>query len=311
MRVFDAPEPRAGRASTSRVVPARVIAYPRARTARDSDASSASSSSSGEDVSDDDEEEEEEASDAVARAANLVSVVGAGDGKQCVVVGADGVPRGVWRALLFSEEDADEGREDAHEAFRALVREKHRPWVVVLARGGHFAVSAFDARVMDGDGDAPKAAATRHATARRYVVRAKAGGRQVHKDGGGKNIKSAGSSMRRANEAALEEDMRKTFREWRDVLEVRRESFSSFSSRDPGDVNFDPETNGVNRSSGCGARARTRPREWTRSVFTRETFGEVRRVRRRSRGRFDHGCRSRRHALARENARRASREGRP
>ena len=56
MRVFDAPEPRAGRASTSRVVPARVIAYPRARTARDSDASSASSSS-GEDVSDDDEEE--------------------------------------------------------------------------------------------------------------------------------------------------------------------------------------------------------------------------------------------------------------
>ena len=67
MRVFDAPEPRVGRASTSRVVPARVIAYPRARTARDSDASSASSSS-GEDVSDDDEEEEEEASDAVARA---------------------------------------------------------------------------------------------------------------------------------------------------------------------------------------------------------------------------------------------------
>jgi len=182
--------------------------------------------------------------------------------------------------------------------------------VVVLARGGHFAVSAFDARVMDGDGDAPKAAVTRHATARRYVVRAKAGGRQVHKDGGGKNIKSAGSSMRRANEAALEEDMRKTFREWRDVLEVRRESFSSFSSRDPGDVNFDPETNGVNRSSGCGARARTRPREWTRSVFTRETFGEGRRVRRRSRGRFDHGCRSRRHALAREDARRASREGR-
>ena len=135
MRVFDAPEPRAGRASTSRVVPARVIAYPRARTARDSDASSASSSSG-------------KTSRTTTRGGgggglgrgrargNLVSVVGAGDGKQCVVVGADGVPRGVWRALLFSEEDADEGREDAHEAFRALVREKHRPWVVVLARGG-------------------------------------------------------------------------------------------------------------------------------------------------------------------------------
>lgn len=39
----------------------------------------------------------------------------------------------------------------------------------------------------------------------RYVVRAKAGGRQSTKDGGaGKTIKSAGSSIRRHNEAALE-----------------------------------------------------------------------------------------------------------
>lgn len=230
MRVLDAPEPREGRASTSRVVPSRVIAYPRARTGGDSDDAS---SSSGEDVSDEDDDDDDGADDAdgddaVARAATLVSVVGAGDGKQCVVVGSDGVARGVWRALLFSE-DADDAREDAHEAFRALVRDKHKPWVVILARGGHFAASAFDARAIDGEGDAPKAAATRHATARRYVVRAKAGGRQVSKDGGGKNIKSAGSSMRRANEAALEEDMRKTFREWRDVLEVR-EIFHPFSS---------------------------------------------------------------------------------
>lgn len=220
MRVLDAPEPREGRASTSRVVPSRVIAYPRARTGGDSDDAS---SSSGEDVSDDDDDDDgddADGDDAVAGAANLVSVVGAGDGKQCVVVGSDGVARGVWRALLFAE-DADDAREDAHEAFRALVRDKHKPWVVILARGGHFAASVFDARAIDGEGDAPKAAATRHATARRYVVRAKAGGRQVSKDGGGKNIKSAGSSMRRANEAALEEDMRKTFREWRDVLEVR------------------------------------------------------------------------------------------
>ena len=222
MRVLDAPEPREGRASTSRVVPSRVIAYPRARTGGDSDDAS---SSSGEDVSDDDDEDDDDGADDgddddVARAATLVSVVGAGDGKQCVVVGSDGVARGVWRALLFAE-DADDAREDAHEAFRALVRDKHKPWVVILARGGHFAASAFDARAIDGEGDAPKAAAMRHATARRYVVRAKAGGRQVSKDGGGKNIKSAGSSMRRANEAALEEDMRKTFREWRDVLEVR------------------------------------------------------------------------------------------
>ena len=39
----------------------------------------------------------------------------------------------------------------------------------------------------------------------RYVVRAKAGGRQSARDAaGGRSIKSAGSSLRRYNEAALE-----------------------------------------------------------------------------------------------------------
>lgn len=41
------------------------------------------------------------------------------------------------------------------------------------------------------------------------MIRAKAGGRQSTKDGaGGKKIKSAGSSLRRHNEAALERDVR-------------------------------------------------------------------------------------------------------
>lgn len=50
----------------------------------------------------------------------------------------------------------------------------------------------------------PPAAALAHKTFHRYVVRAKAGGRQSTKDaGGGKTIKSAGSSIRRRGLATM------------------------------------------------------------------------------------------------------------
>eukprot|EP00850_Spirogloea_muscicola_P002755 SM000010S04393 [mRNA] locus=s10:1232438:1238836:- [translate_table: standard] len=70
-----------------------------------------------------------------------------------------------------------------------------RLWTVLLSTGGHFA-----AVVMDPAGGGVVA----HQTFHRYVVRAKAGGRQSAKDAMGKSIKSAGSSLRRYNEAALE-----------------------------------------------------------------------------------------------------------
>ena len=175
------------------------------------------------DEDDDDDEEEEEEGNADAQGMSLRAVTGAGDGKQVVVTGADGVAYGVWRCALYSERE-DASAIDAGSALRALVDARERPWVVVLARGGAFAASVFDVRKLEGSGDAPKAAAVEHATASRYVVRAKAGGRQVSKDAGGKNIKSAGSSMRRQNEAALEADMRTTFENWKDIIAVRRSS---------------------------------------------------------------------------------------
>lgn len=50
------------------------------------------------------------------------------------------------------------------------------------------------------------------------LCRAKAGGRQSTKDGTGKSIKSAGSALRRANEASLAKDIRATLESWK--LEV-------------------------------------------------------------------------------------------
>ena len=91
--------------------------------------------------------------------------------------------------------------------------------MIILARGGHFAATAFDPTRFVTTKETktltdlvPVSAATSaRKTFHRYVVRAKAGGRQSGADGGGKTIKSAGSSVRRANEAALERDIRALF----------------------------------------------------------------------------------------------------
>ena len=239
MRVFDVPAPRARRdddAASSRADARPRVARPSPRGRADD--GDVATSSDDDDALDDDATSASDDGDAGARArgrARYRSVAGAGDGAQCAVVGADGVARGVWRAALFAEDDARSDAASVEEAFRALVGAKDKPWVVVLARGGHFAASAFDAREIGEEGDARESAAKRHSTASRYVVRAKAGGRQVSKDGG-KNIKSAGSSMRRANERALEEDMREAFASMKTELEVRdvRARFSRASRRRSG-----------------------------------------------------------------------------
>ena len=49
-------------------------------------------------------------------------------------------------------------------------------------------------------------------------MRAKAGGRQSAKDGTGKAIKSAGSSLRRYNEAALDADIQGALTAWAPAL---------------------------------------------------------------------------------------------
>eukprot|EP00897_Mesotaenium_endlicherianum_P009008 jgi/Mesen1/8135/ME000437S07227 len=83
------------------------------------------------------------------------------------------------------------------------------PWVIILSAGGHFA-----AAVVDSAGGAVIA----HQTFHRYVVRAKAGGRQSSKDATGRAPKSAGSSLRRHNEAALEKEVRELLASWRGHL---------------------------------------------------------------------------------------------
>jgi len=142
------------------------------------------------------------------------------------LVSSDGRPFALWRPLLFAPRRAsfsDASAEPAAAAAASSLRGDRRCWAVILAKGGHFAAAAFDVSDPPRRGEPlekyPRPLA--HGTAHRYVVRAKAGGRQSTKDaagGGAGAIKSAGSSLRRYNERALEADIKRTLADFGDLL---------------------------------------------------------------------------------------------
>ena len=214
-------------------------------------------------------------------------------------------PYAVWRCVLEPQQSARGGASSDSSATRlrsALLRlraDPSKPWVVILSRGGHFAGAAFeparfgDAFPREGEGDhrgrssgasramggsrgggdaiAPSNAVVAHKTFHRYVVRAKAGGRQSVKDqGGGKTIKSAGSSMRRQNELALRNEVLKTLAEWRGVLRDAALIFVAASKTDASTI-FDEKGGSPIRAD--DPRVRRVP-----FATKRPTFAETRRV---------------------------------
>lgn len=149
----------------------------------------------------------------------------------------------MYRAILLPD-DVDfkgsvasaEANQMVAKAMQTLPQDREKPWVVILARGGHFAAAVFDARKVFHGQNANAAIASTESvlkskTFHRYVVRAKAGGRQSVKDQGGKTIKSAGSSMRRQNEMALVRDVTNAMENWKEeYLNVRFFRWISFFS---------------------------------------------------------------------------------
>ncbi|WVZ86794.1 hypothetical protein U9M48_033526 [Paspalum notatum var. saurae] len=81
--------------------------------------------------------------------------------------------------------------------------------IVLLTSGGHFAGCVFDGNSIIA-----------HKTFHRYVVRAKAGKRQSGKDATGKVAHSAGSSLRRYNEAALKKEVQDLIVSWKSYFET-------------------------------------------------------------------------------------------
>ena len=193
--------------------------------------SSLSGSDSEEDESGDDESDDDDESRRRRRGGGGATSTSSSSSAAALVpfVSSDGTPFALWRPLLFAPRKAAASDASSSEAAAAAasaassLRGDRRCWAVVLAKGGHFAAAAFAVSEPPRRGEPldkyPRALA--HGTAHRYVVRAKAGGRQSTKDaagGGAGAIKSAGSSLRRYNERALEADIRKTLADFGDLL---------------------------------------------------------------------------------------------
>jgi hypothetical protein len=165
----------------------------------------------------------------------------------------------VWRCLLAPDRERGvdpPSVSDCLDSLKNVVIEGGR-WAIVLFRGGHFSAAIFDIKGPKPTGKTPQAllgsitngesasidrananatitpakpkysaaavdaALTQiaHKSFHKYVVRAKAGGKQSTKDATGKFAKSAGSRLRRHNEAALERDISQLLTvEWSEQL---------------------------------------------------------------------------------------------
>ncbi|GLJ42540.1 hypothetical protein SUGI_0881970 [Cryptomeria japonica] len=135
----------------------------------------------------------------------------------------------LWRSLCIGDrEDVVEDRssmvkdddakslhvtdEELVKRLQSLVqesRDRKNLRVVLLASGGHFAGCVFDGNNI-----------VAHKTYHRYVVRAKAGGRQSTKDSTGRAPKSGGASLRRYNEMALKKEILELLAAWKCYLDL-------------------------------------------------------------------------------------------
>lgn len=138
--------------------------------------------------------------------------------------------RGIWRCLVAPDRERGTDPPPLGECTAALKRliANGARWAIILSRGGHFSAAIFDVvpskdsscrRTGKGDGISPVTITdVLHKSFHKYVVRAKAGGKQSTQDGTGKYAKSAGSRLRRHNEMALENDIASTLTAWKETL---------------------------------------------------------------------------------------------
>ena len=137
---------------------------------------------------------------------------------------SDGSIYAVWKCVVGPDrqkglevEDDTTIRKDTLE----MLQIKGGRWAILLLRGGHFAGAVYEispsnpAKTNFFD----RLTVVAHKTFHRYVVRAKAGGKQSSKDATGKLAKSAGSQIRRHNEGALSQDIHMTLKAWKNLLD--------------------------------------------------------------------------------------------
>jgi hypothetical protein len=154
----------------------------------------------------------------------------------------DDIGLGVYRATLLHEEQAEAstslvdilkrkqlkprmGKASGQEQQDpAQIRQKDPHYFLCMIGGGHFAAMVVslvpELRKGPGGVEERHAIVKAHKTFHRYTTRRKQGGSQSTNDNAKGNAHSAGSSIRRYNEAALETDIRSVLSEWRHLIDT-------------------------------------------------------------------------------------------
>lgn len=121
---------------------------------------------------------------------------------------SNGVQHAIYRCLLTNSKDL---RNTTEHDLRQSLRQLTLPgiWIVLMRSGGHFAGAVFRGSTV-----------LTHKTFHRYTVRAKRGTIQSSRDTnhGGHKPKSAGASLRRYNETALEQEIADLMLSWKQYL---------------------------------------------------------------------------------------------
>jgi hypothetical protein len=135
----------------------------------------------------------------------------------------------VWKCLLGpdrkkksqsqSQVDKSSTTFEYMSALKRLLSNRCR-WGIILSRGGHFAAAIYDITPpsVGSPQHKPDIQEVMHKSFHKYVVRAKAGGKQSTQDASGKFARSAGSRLRRYNEMSLERDIVSTLVLWKETL---------------------------------------------------------------------------------------------
>lgn len=143
---------------------------------------------------------------------------------------------GVYRALFTNEEQDEPGhmvnslRKKQLEPFKrvnnsAAAASNSGPHIFMcMIGGGHFAAMivalAPEIQKRQGGIEERQARVIAHKTFHRYTTRRKQGGSQSASDASRGAAHSAGSSLRRYNEAALEKDIRDLLRDWKNMIDT-------------------------------------------------------------------------------------------
>ncbi|KPI41509.1 uncharacterized protein AB675_9149 [Cyphellophora attinorum] len=137
----------------------------------------------------------------------------------------DAAPKSLLDALSRRQVQPIHGKHSGNtSASGALVTNKVDPhYFLCMIGGGHFAamIVSLIPEVRKGPGGVEERHPIVHAhkTFHRYTTRRKQGGSQSANDNAKGNAHSVGSSIRRANEAALEVDIRQVLSEWREQID--------------------------------------------------------------------------------------------